>query len=384
MKERYNFESDVKFLTGRGALRNATIIMGNMGCRRNLLICDEESYSSGKYKKTIRKFNRELNIVAEYKKVKDIAGVEDCEKAFRLFKEGDCDAIIVIGGKSAIFVAKAVKIMLKDDVSTMSNYLNCGVNSISSLFIPLIVIPTYLSSGVETCNIVRISSASKMIELDTPFAQTNVVVLDPCLCSKLSKKEIASSGLCALGMAITALSRGADINTMIKVYALNAITLLTDNFKACLLQNYIVKRRFKVALSAILAGCAYWHSPHDLLTRLTNAVCDESGADFKDVFSVLFANGVKIANSNSDFDGYTVVNLIGENKYIDLSDGKRGENIIKDSVDRYYRELGKYVKYPHTLRELGITDEIVSKVLTALSAEYDKKTLDLIKNILER
>ena len=54
MNKQYNFERDVKFLTGRGALRNATIIMSNMGCRKVLLICDEESNSSGKYKKVLR------------------------------------------------------------------------------------------------------------------------------------------------------------------------------------------------------------------------------------------------------------------------------------------------------------------------------------------
>ncbi len=34
MSVRFNFESDIRFLTGRGALRNAAIVMDNMGCRR--------------------------------------------------------------------------------------------------------------------------------------------------------------------------------------------------------------------------------------------------------------------------------------------------------------------------------------------------------------
>ncbi len=383
MNKQYNFERDVKFLTGRGALRNATIIMSNMGCRKVLLICDEESNSSGKYKKVLRKFNREVNIVAEYKKVKEIAACEDCENALRLYKEGDCDSIIAIGDKSAIFVAKAVKIMLKDNVSIMSNYLSCAVNSISSLFLPLIVIPTYLSSGVETSNYIRLSMQDgKIIELDTPFAHTNVVTLDPCLCGKSRAKEIASSGLCTLAMAITSLLRNDDANTMVKVYALNAITLLTDNFKESVIKKYSVKRRFKIALAAILAGCAYWHSPHMVLTKLTNAICDVSGANFNDVFNLLFAKGVMVVDLTADFDMYTIVNLIGENEYVDLTGEKSSEQIIKNSVKKYYSELCKYVKYPRTLEDLDVTDEMLGKVMEDMSAQYDGKSLELIKKII--
>lgn len=378
MNTQYNFEGDIRFLTGRGALRNATIVMGNMGCRKLMLICDEESLSSGQYAKAVRKFNRELNIAAQYKRVKPIATAEDCDKALQLFKEKDCDSILALGQKSAIFVAKAVKIMLKDNVSFTSNYLGCAVNDISSHFIPLIVAPTYLSSGVEASNFVRLRTQDdKIIELNTPFAQTNVLILDPCLCDKTSAKEIASSGLCALAMAIASLTRGDSLNTMVKVYALNAITLLTDNFKQCLLQRYKLKHRFKVALAAILAGSAYWYSPDSALTKLTDLICDVSGANYNDVFNILFANGVKSMNLKSDFDGYDLVNLIGYNEYVDLQGDKSGEEIIKASVKRYYTQLRKYVSYPRALDDLGIDRDMLDKIMQKIK---DSDDVDLVES----
>ena len=133
MRSQYNFESDIKFLTGKGALRNSTVALSNMGARRVMLICDETSVKHGQLNSLLRQVGKDLNIACQYKKVLEYAMAEDCDKALRLFKEKECDSIIALGQRSAIYVAKAVKIMLKDGVSFMSNYLDCAVNNISSI-----------------------------------------------------------------------------------------------------------------------------------------------------------------------------------------------------------------------------------------------------------
>ncbi|MDE6614419.1 MAG: iron-containing alcohol dehydrogenase, partial [Clostridia bacterium] len=152
----YNFERDIKFLVGEKALRRSVKEINNSGARRVLLICDTMSDRVGQLKDMLRQFNKEVNVVDKIKSIGDIATVEDCEKALRAYKAGECDSIIALGKKSAVAVAKAVKIMLKDGISLISNYRNFTVNNISSVRVPLIVVPTNLSSGVEACNFVRI------------------------------------------------------------------------------------------------------------------------------------------------------------------------------------------------------------------------------------
>ncbi|MDE6276021.1 MAG: iron-containing alcohol dehydrogenase [Clostridia bacterium] len=372
MREQYNFESDIKFLTGRGAIRNATVALSNIGCRRMMLICDENSVKHGRLKALLRRIGKDLNIVATYKKVQDVAMADDCDKALRLFKEKECDSIIALGQKSAIYVAKAVKVMIKDGVSFMSNYLDCAVNNISSDFVPLTVIPTYFSSGIEASNAVRVSCEDKsVIGIDTPFAQTNFIILDPSMCALLGKKRIASIGLNALAMAISSLTSRKSVNPMTKVYALDAITLLTDNFEPCLLYSGIRKYRYNVAFATMLAGCAYWSSPNIMLTKLADLICDISGADYRDVFNILFAKGVEKIEFKWEFDTYALVNLIGYNRYIDVTEGKKGGQIIKDCVNMYYAELQKYVKYPLSLADLGIDDETVKKAYDEFTSDGD-------------
>ncbi|MDE6604936.1 MAG: iron-containing alcohol dehydrogenase [Clostridia bacterium] len=384
MREQYNFESDIKFLTGKGALRNCTVTLSNMGCRRFMLICDEKSVNSGHLRSLLRRVGKELNIVAQYRKIEEFASAEDCDKALRLYKEKDCDSIIALGHKSAIYVAKAVKVMLKDGVSFMSNYLDCSVNNISSNFIPLTVIPTYLSSGIEASNTVRVlSEDGRIIQLDTPFAQTNVLALDPCMCSLVGRKRIASTGLNALAMAITSLISRKKVDSMTKVYALDAITLITDNFEQCLLYSGIRKYRFNVAFATMLAGCAYWSSPNDLLTALADLICDVSGVDYRDVFNILFAKVVEKIDFKWDFDTYALVNLIGYNQYINVQDGKKGGQIIKDCVNNYYTELKKYVKYPLKLKDLGIEDAMLSKAYDEFTKDGDDERIDFANKLLK-
>ncbi|MDE5756895.1 MAG: iron-containing alcohol dehydrogenase [Clostridia bacterium] len=384
MRSQYNFESDIKFLTGRGALRNCAVTMSNMGCRRIMLICDEKSVKRGHLRALMRRIGKELNIVAVYKKVTDFATAEDCDRALRLFKEKECDSIIALGQKSAIYTAKAVKVMIKDGVSFMSTYLDCSVNNISSDFLPLAVIPTYLSSGIEASNTVRVlCEDGGIIQLDTPFAQTNALALDPCMCSILGKNRIASIGLNALAMAISSLTSRKSVNPMTKVYALDAITLLTDNFEPCMLYTGIRKYRFNVAFATMLAGCAYWSSPNDLLTKLSDLICDISGADYRDVFNILFAKGVEKIEFKWDFDTYALVNLIGYNKYIEVQDGKKGGQIIKECVNRYYAELKKYVNYPLKLQDLGIDDEMLSRAYDEFTKDGDVEKISYASVLLK-
>ena len=255
-------------MVGDKALRRSVKEINALGCRRLLLICDEMSDRVGQLKDMLRQFNGEVNIVEKIKRIKDVATVEDCEKALRAFKASECDSILALGKKSAVAVAKAVKIMLKDGISIISNYRKFTVNNISALRVPLIVVPTNLSSGVEASNFVRIydKENNDIFEFNTSFAQTNLIVVDPLMTDTMPPKSIATSGLHALAMAVMSLTSDKDVSPLCEVYSVTAIKFLTENLKKCILQNKVKSFRFRVLLASILAGYAYWQTPKDIVS----------------------------------------------------------------------------------------------------------------------
>ncbi len=385
----YNFESDIKFLAGDKALRKSITEIVNIGCRRIMLVCDEISERVGQVSDMLRQFNKELNIVETFKRIGDIATVADCERALRAYKSKDCDSILVVGRKSAVSVAKAVKIMLKDDISFMSNYRTCSVNNISSLHIPLIVVPTNLSTGFEAGNFVRIydTDNNEIFEFNTPFAQTNIIVLDPIMTDTMPAKTMAASGLYALAMAVLSIARNDEVRPLSKVYAVTAINLLTENLKKSILYNASKQYRFKILLASVLAGYAYRQMPRDILGELTDSISDRYRISYRNVFCILFLSYVNKHKWPENFDLNTFLTLIGDNDYLEVGEGEKSKEIIKDSVNGYYARTKKYVNYVDKLRDMGVNQsdftDIASGVIALHKDEGGEYTFSFITQLLE-
>ncbi len=386
----YNFERDIKFVVGDKALRRSVKEINNLGCRRILLICDEMSDRVGQLKDMLRQFNKEVNIVEKIRRIGDIATVEECEKTLRAYKASECDSIIVLGKKSAVAIAKAVKIMLKDGISIISNYRKFTVNNISSVRVPLVVVPTNLSSGVEASNFVRIYDVEQndIFEFNTTFAQTNLIVIDPLMTDTMPPKSIATSGLHALAMAVMSLTSEKDSDPMGEVYAVTAIRLLTDNLKKCILQNKIKSFRFRVLLASILAGYAYWQTPKDIISELSDRISDRYRANYGNIFLILFLNYIGMHKWHADFDSDNLINLLGDNGYIVLKDMGSKRDFIVDSVNNYYKRLKNYVAYVDNLSDLGVKREdlvdIASSVISMHTDENDEYTFSFIMELLDK
>lgn len=386
----YNFERDIKFVVGDKALRRSVKEINNLGCRRILLICDEMSDRVGQLKDMLRQFNKEVNIVEKIKRIGDIATVEECEKTLRAYKASECDSIIVLGKKSAVAIAKAVKIMLKDGISIISNYRKFTVNNISSVRVPLVVVPTNLSSGVEASNFVRIYDVEQndIFEFNTTFAQTNLIVIDPLMTDTMPPKSIATSGLHALAMAVMSLTSEKEADPMGEVYAVTAIRLLTDNLKKCILQNKIKSFRFRVLLASILAGYAYWQTPKDIISELSDRISDRYRANYGNIFLILFLNYIGMHKWHADFDSDNLINLLGDNGYIVLKDMGSKRDFIVDSVNNYYKRLKNYVAYVDNLSDLGVKREdlvdIASSVISMHTDENEEYTFSFIMELLDK
>lgn len=387
----YNFESDIKFLVGDKSLRKSITEIVNIGCRRIMLICDEISDRVGQVSDMLRQFDRELNIVETFRRIGDIATVADCERALRAYKSKECDSIFVAGRKSAVAVAKAVKIMLKDDISFMSNYRTCSVNNISAQHIPLIVVPTNLSTGFEASNYVRIydTDNNEIFEFNTPFAQTNLIVLDPLMTDTMPAKTVAASGLYALAMAVMSLARNDEVRPLSKVYAVTAINLLTENLKKSILYNASKQYRFKILLATVLAGYAYGQSPRDILGELTDSISDRYRISYRNVFCILFLSYVNKHKWPESLDINTFLTLIGDNDYLEVGQGEeKSKQIIRDSVKGYYARTKKYVKYVDKLRDMGVSQSDFTDIASGIIALHKKDmgkeyTFSFITQLLE-
>ena len=263
-------------------------------------------------------------------------------------------------------------------------------NNISSVRVPLVVVPTNLSSGVEASNFVRIYDVEQndIFEFNTTFAQTNLIVIDPLMTDTMPPKSIATSGLHALAMAVMILTSEKDSDPMGEVYAVTAIRLLTDNLKKCILQNKIKSFRFRVLLASILAGYAYWQTPKDIISELSDRISDRYRANYGNIFLILFLNYIDMHKWNADFDSDNLINLLGDNGYVVLKDMGSKRDFIVDSVNNYYKRLKNYVAYVDNLSDLGVKREdlvdIASSVISMHTDENEEYTFSFIMELLDK
>lgn len=182
---------------------------------------------------------------------------EEIEKAYALFKSTPHQAILAIGGGSAIDLGKGMI------------YHCLGHSSIVPFFIAA---PTTAGSGSEATPFAVIYRNGRKISLVHPFLLPQSAILDPSLLDSLPSRQVAVSGMDVLSQAVESYwNRNADRES--QEYAVKAIGLWKQNFLAAV-NNNNKSAKAQLQLAAYTAGKAIaitrTTGPHALSYYLTS------------------------------------------------------------------------------------------------------------------
>ena len=158
---------------------------------------------------------------------------EDVCKGVDLFRKVNCDAILAVGGGSAIDVAKCIKLFAPMD--TQDIYLN---QKIIETDIPFIAVPTTAGSGSESTRHVVIYYQNNKQSISHDMAVPNFYVLEPSTLQGLSSYQKKCTLLDALCQGIESWWSVNSTEESI-LYSKNAISLIGDNWKEYIEQNTI-------------------------------------------------------------------------------------------------------------------------------------------------
>jgi alcohol dehydrogenase len=170
------------------------------------------------------------------------------------FAEAGCDALVAIGGGSAIDCAKAIGIV---SVSGRNILDFAGVDSVERPGPPLLCVPTTAGSGAEvsqfaiitdTVRKVKIAIASKTLIPDA-------ALLDPDVTVSMSRELTAYTGLDALTHAMEAYVSNAHA-PMTDLLALEAVRLIHANLLRAMDAPTDIEARGAMLLASLYAGMA--------------------------------------------------------------------------------------------------------------------------------
>jgi len=179
---------------------------------------------------------------------------EQVVEGVRIFNENSCDMIVVVGGGSAIDVAKCIKLYCRMDPSV--NYLQqipCYTN------IPLIVIPTTAGTGSESTRHAVIYYNGVKQSISHPSIRPDVAVLEPSLLDTLPDYQRKCALLDALCQAVESWWSVRSTDESIE-YSKQAVALIRNNWK-----EYIFDKS-RHAAAAIMQAANYSGKAIDITT----------------------------------------------------------------------------------------------------------------------
>lgn len=166
-------------------------ILKTLGSKKFLLVCGKNSFDALNIQKFID------TKCPEYIRFSDFSPnpkYEQVCKGIEAFNINSCDAIVAIGGGSAIDVAKCIKLFCKMDPN--ENYL---MQDLLDTEIPLIAVPTTAGTGSESTRYAVIYYNNEKQSVTHPSIVPNYAVLDSSLLKTLplyQKKCAMFDALC--------------------------------------------------------------------------------------------------------------------------------------------------------------------------------------------
>jgi len=174
---------------------------------------------------------------------------EDC---LRVAREQSADAIIGLGGGSAMDVAKLVA-ALRDGTQSVSEVF--GINQLRGRKLLLACLPTTAGTGSEVSpNAILLDESCQLKKgVISPHLVPDVACVDPLLTCSVPPPVTAATGLDALTHCIEAYANRFAHPT-IDLYALQGIRLIAGNLLAAVANGQDAPARSNLALGSLYGG----------------------------------------------------------------------------------------------------------------------------------
>ncbi|MDH7578130.1 MAG: iron-containing alcohol dehydrogenase [Bacillota bacterium] len=243
-----------EIIFGKGTLRLIGESARRLGATKVFLVSDEGVARAGWIDQAVRHLK---DVGLEYQvwteptpNPKDY----EVERGKELYLEGRCDAIIGLGGGSAIDAAKAVAILATNG-GKIQDYE--GVDKIEKPIPPLICVATTAGSGGEVTQFTIVVDSKRKVKMTigSKSLVPDIAIIDPLLLSTIDAVLTANTGMDALTHAIEAYVSVAA-TPITDVLAYRAIQMIGSSLRASVASRTNMEAKIAMAMASLLAGIA--------------------------------------------------------------------------------------------------------------------------------
>ncbi len=248
-----SFKSAHNLITGNGATKELIGQLNKLGVEKPFLVTDKGVSNSG----TLAIITDQLPEAsyAIYDNIPPEPEVSAVQVCVDVFKQGNHDGLVAVGGGSAMDTAKCVAVMA-EHVGDLESLF--GENMVSQRNIPLIAIPTTAGTGSEVTNIAILSDPEAQIKrgIVSDFLLPDVAIVSPEMTLSCPSNVTAASGVDALVHAIEAYLSNFS-SPITDALAIKAMTLIIHALPKAFSDPDNLEAREDMATGSLLAGLAF-------------------------------------------------------------------------------------------------------------------------------
>jgi len=252
MQKIFTFTGAKKIAFGVGSFDSLPDYLGELKARQPLIVMDPALAASGLKEKIQELLGGKGFNITLYDKVEPEPPIELADDGAKAAIKGKCDAVIGIGGGSAMDLAKAIAVLAANKGKAV-DYL--GLGKVPGPGLPKIMVPTTAGTGSEvtfTSVFVR-KNLKKKEGMNSPYLYPELAVLDPLLTLSLPPHPTATTGLDALCHAVESYT-SINASPMSEMISLEAIMLIAENLRTCVHDGKNLEARTNMLLGSLYAG----------------------------------------------------------------------------------------------------------------------------------
>jgi alcohol dehydrogenase class IV len=189
---------------------------------------------------------------AMFDRVEAEPALELADEGTKIALKDKCDAVVGIGGGSAMDVAKAVAVLVANRGKAV-DYL--GLNKVPGRGVPKIMVPTTAGTGSEVTFTAVFSrkDLKKKEGMNSQYLYPELALLDPKLTLSLPPEPTAATGIDALCHAIESYT-SVNSSPMSEMVSLEAIDLISLSLRTCVHNGSNLEAREQMLLGSLYAG----------------------------------------------------------------------------------------------------------------------------------
>ncbi|MEK4342441.1 iron-containing alcohol dehydrogenase [Brevibacillus sp. FSL L8-0710] len=171
------------------------------------------------------------------------------------YRDHECNAIVGVGGGSAMDAAKAIALLGTNDGSILQYE---GVDKIERPLPPMVMLPTTAGSGSEVSQFSIIVDSARKVKMAiiSKSLIPDIAIIDPQTLMTKDGRLTANTGIDALTHAIESyISLAATPLT--EVLSLSAMRIISQNLRPSVASQYNLEAKQAMAMASLQAGIAF-------------------------------------------------------------------------------------------------------------------------------